>query len=80
MKKLCFGAAWRFWLPAEVPLRYLSIVVDRENQFKIRLSAEEVARLEALAENAGLTKTDYVRLLLRREWENSGPKIKKRSK
>jgi predicted DNA-binding protein len=41
-------------------------MVDRGNQFKIRLSDDEVTWLEALAENAGVTKTDYVRLLIRR--------------
>jgi predicted DNA-binding protein len=52
-------------------------VVDREHQFKIRLSTEEVEWLEALAEKAGVTKTDYLRLLLRREWEQSPPPPKK---
>lgn len=42
-------------------------MVDREHQFKIRLSTEEVEWLTALAEEAGVTKTDYLRLLLRRE-------------
>lgn len=46
-------------------------MVDREHQFKIRLSSAEVEWLEALAENAGVTKTDFLRLLLRREWEQS---------
>jgi len=52
-------------------------MVDRENQFKIRLSAEEVEWLEAMAENAGVTKTDFLRLLLRREWEQSTAKKKR---
>jgi predicted DNA-binding protein len=45
-------------------------MVERDHQFKIRLSTEEVRWLEALAEQAGVTKTDYVRLLLRREAES----------
>lgn len=44
-------------------------MVDRDFQFKIRLSSEEVEWLHALAEQAGVTKTDYLRLLLRREAE-----------
>ncbi len=41
--------------------------MDRDFQFKIRLSTEEAAWLEELAEGAGVTKTDFLRLLLRRE-------------
>lgn len=54
-------------------------MVDREHQFKIRLSTEEVERLEALAEAAGVTKTDYLRLLLRREWDQA-PAAKRKPK
>jgi hypothetical protein len=46
-------------------------MADRENQFKIRLSDDEVVWLEALAEKAGVTKTDYVRLMIRKEHERS---------
>ena len=42
-------------------------MVEREKQFKIRLSDSEVVWLDELAEEAGVTKTDYLRLLLRRE-------------
>jgi hypothetical protein len=57
-------------------------MVEREHQFKIRLSADEVRWLDALAEEAGVTKTDYLRLLLRRERERmpastSKPKTKR---
>lgn len=48
-------------------------MVEREFQFKIRLSADEVRWLETLAEEAGVTKTDYLRLLLRRERERLPP-------
>jgi hypothetical protein len=43
------------------------MTVDRPNQFKIRLSDEEVRWLDALANSMGVSKTDYLRLLLRRE-------------
>jgi hypothetical protein len=56
-------------------------MVERENQFKIRLSAEEVEWLHELAEQAGVTKTDFLRLLLRRERERlGGEAIAKRPK
>ena len=48
-------------------------MVDRDFQFKIRLSAEEVRWLEELAEKAGVTKTDFLRLLLRKERELNPP-------
>jgi len=48
-------------------------MVDREHQFKIRLSSEEVGWLDELAEQAGVTKTDFLRLLLRREHERVSP-------
>jgi predicted DNA-binding protein len=44
-------------------------MVEREHQFKIRLSSQEVEWLDELAEQAGVTKTDFLRLLLRRERE-----------
>lgn len=47
------------------------MTVDRPNQFKIRLSDEEVEWLDVLADAAGVTKTDYLRLLLRREHDRS---------
>ena len=55
-------------------------MVDRENQFKIRLSDDEVTWLETLAEDAGVTKTDYVRLLIRRAHDErlASAKSKKR--
>lgn len=55
-------------------------MVERENQFKIRLSAEEVEWLHDLAEQAGVTKTDYLRLLLRRERERLAETTGKRPK
>jgi hypothetical protein len=48
-------------------------MVEREFQFKIRLSGDEVRWLTELAEQAGVTKTDYLRLLLRREGERLAP-------
>jgi len=48
-------------------------MVDREFQFKIRLSAEEVQWLEELAEADGVTKTDFLRLLLRDERKRRAP-------
>ena len=58
-------------------------MVEREHQFKIRLSTEEVGWLDDLAEQAGVTKTDFLRLLLRREHErvaSSTEKVKPRPK
>jgi predicted DNA-binding protein len=48
-------------------------MVEREKQFKIRLSSEEEDWLYELAEQAGVTKTDYLRLLIRRERERLPP-------
>ncbi len=48
-------------------------MVDREFQFKIRLSAEEAQWLEELAEADGVTKTDFLRLMLRDERKRRMP-------
>jgi hypothetical protein len=55
-------------------------MVDREHQFKIRLSDDEVRWLETLAEQAGVTKTDFLRLLLRRERERLSAQPSKKPK
>jgi hypothetical protein len=55
-------------------------MVEREFQFKIRLSAEEARWLAELAEQAGVTKTDFLRLLLRREREQTPPPDTKKRK
>jgi predicted DNA-binding protein len=56
------------------------MTVDRPNQFKIRLSDEETRWLEALADAAGVTKTDFLRLLLRREHDRQAAAVKPKSK
>ena len=45
---------------------------DRQNQFKILLSDEERRMLDELAENSGVTASDYLRLYIRREHEQLG--------
>jgi hypothetical protein len=42
--------------------------VRRDTQFKARLSEDERTMLEALAEKAGLSASDIVRTLIRREY------------
>jgi len=46
--------------------------IDRNVQFKILLSEEEKAALDDLADTRGLTPTDFVRQLLRREQAAGG--------
>jgi hypothetical protein len=45
---------------------------DRPNQFKILLSDEERTMLDALAESSGVTASDYLRIVIRREHEQLG--------
>jgi hypothetical protein len=41
---------------------------QRDGKFQIRMSADERRMLEALAENEGLTASDKVRQLIRRDF------------
>ncbi len=41
--------------------------VERDSQLKILLSTEERTALQALADGAGLSVSDYVRQFIRRE-------------
>src|SRR5712691_9760912 len=56
--------------------------LERDRQFYLRATAEEVAMLHILAERAGLSASDYVRRWLRREmaaeaakWRQSLPRL-----
>ena len=40
---------------------------DRDRQFRMNLSDEELQMLKALAEKQGLTASDYLRMLIRNE-------------
>jgi hypothetical protein len=52
---------------------------ERDKQFRMNLSEEERAMLEALSEADGVTASDYLRLLIRRQHqERFGAKPKKK--
>jgi hypothetical protein len=42
--------------------------LERDRQFHLRTTAEEVAMLHALAERTGLSASDYIRQFIRREY------------
>jgi uncharacterized protein (DUF1778 family) len=52
--------------------------VDRTERLHIRIAPEEMAMLEALAEFAGLSASDIVRTLIRREHAMIFPNASKR--
>lgn len=56
--------------------------MDRTERLNVRIAPEEMAMLEALAEQAGVSASDVVRMLIRREHEDQieGPIEKRRSK
>jgi hypothetical protein len=52
---------------------------ERDKQFRMNLSEEERAMLEDLSEADGITASDYLRLLIRRQHsERFGAKPKKK--
>ena len=54
-------------------------MVDRDKKLTIRIAAEEIAMLAALAEADGVSQSDYVRLFIRRAHaERFPPKQRKR--
>lgn len=62
--------------------------VERTKHLHLMLSGDEVNRLQSLADRNELKQSDYIRQLLKREWEkeegryNDGPgkQLKKRPK
>ena len=57
-------------------------LVDREKRLNIRISDEEGAMLHALAEQAGISASDFLRLYIRKAYavafpEKSPPKKKR---
>ena len=56
--------------------------VERDRQFRIMMSDEEMEMVRTLADQAGLTASDIVRQLIRREYEQKagGKPPKKRTK
>ncbi len=57
------------------------MVIDRDKKLTIRVSEEEIAMLESLAEADGVTVSDYVRLFVRRvhaeRFSDKKPKTKR---
>jgi hypothetical protein len=45
----------------------MAMAIDRTNSFHLMLSTDELTLLRLLAEREGLTSSDYLRTLLRRE-------------
>lgn len=52
--------------------------VERDTQLKILLSTEERSALQNLADEAGLSVSDYVRQFIRREHEKLAEKRSKK--
>jgi len=58
----------------------MSPLIDRTERFGIRASTEEIAMLQALADDAGLSSSDIVRQLIRAAYKDKfgdkKPKLK----
>jgi hypothetical protein len=53
--------------------------IDRDLMFHVRMAAEERAMLEALAEGHGVSASDYIRIVVRRDYaERFGDKKAKK--
>ena len=52
----------------------------RERQFNMRLSADEMRRLDLLAEHYGLTASSVVRMLIKRDAAKAGIEVAKKPK
>ena len=57
-------------------VHHVDMAPSRPNQFKMLLSDEELETLRELAERAGLSASDYLRQLIRREHEEQRARSK----
>lgn len=69
--------------PAVIRLLYFcwAMTEDRNEQVSLRMSLHETAILKALAALDGISQSDVLRMLLRREWMNRfGDKVPPKAK